>query len=46
VEALTKRAVTREERAENRLWSWWVTLVLSLSLLTVEWVGRKLAGLP
>jgi len=46
VEALTKRAVTREDRAENRLWQWWVTLVLVLSLLTVEWVGRKLAGLP
>ena len=46
VEALTKRVVTREERAENRLWQWWVTLVLVLSLLTVEWVGRKLAGLP
>jgi hypothetical protein len=46
VEALTKRVVTREERSENRLWQWWVTLVLVLSLLTVEWVGRKLAGLP
>jgi hypothetical protein len=46
VEALIKRATTHEERAENRLWQWWVTLVLVLSLLTVEWVGRKLAGLP
>jgi hypothetical protein len=46
VDALTKRAVVREERAENRLWQWWVTLVLVLSLLTVEWVGRKFAGLP
>ena len=46
VEALTKRMTTREDRAENRLWSWWVTLVVVLSLLTVEWVGRKLAGLP
>ena len=46
VEALTKRVITREDRAENRLWQWWVTLVLVLSLLTVEWVGRKLAGLP
>jgi hypothetical protein len=46
VEALTKRMVTREERSENRLWQWWVTLVLVLSLLTVEWVGRKLSGLP
>jgi hypothetical protein len=46
VEALTKRAVTREERAENRLWQWWVVLVVVLSLLTIEWVGRKFAGLP
>jgi len=46
VDALIKRAITREDRAENRLWQWWVTLVLVLSLLTVEWVGRKLAGLP
>ncbi len=46
VEALAKRAVTRERRAENRLWQWWVTLVLVLSLLTAEWVGRKFAGLP
>jgi hypothetical protein len=45
-EALTKRAITREDRAENRLWQWWVVLVLVLSLLTVEWVGRKFAGLP
>jgi hypothetical protein len=46
VEALTKRVVTREERSENRLWQWWATLLLVLVLLTVEWVGRKLAGLP
>ncbi|HEX5269247.1 MAG TPA: hypothetical protein VFW33_02105, partial [Gemmataceae bacterium] len=46
VEALTKRVVAREQHSENRLWQWWVTLVLVLSLLTVEWVGRKLAGLP
>jgi hypothetical protein len=46
VEALTKHMITREDRSENRLWSWWVTLVAVLSLLTVEWVGRKLAGLP
>jgi hypothetical protein len=46
VEALSKRAVVREERAENRLWQWWVMLVLVLSLLTAEWAGRKFAGLP
>jgi hypothetical protein len=46
VDALTKRAVLHEDRVENRLWQWWVTLVLALSLLTVEWVARKWAGLP
>lgn len=46
VEALTKRAVRHEERIENPLWQWWVVLVLVLSLLTLEWVGRKWAGLP
>ena len=28
------------------LWEWWPTLLLILGLLTVEWVGRKWAGLP
>jgi hypothetical protein len=46
LDALTRRAVRHEERVENRLWQWWVTLVLALGLLTVEWVGRKWAGLP
>ncbi len=46
VEALTKRAVRHEERVENPLWQWWVTLVVVLGLLTLEWVGRKWAGLP
>jgi hypothetical protein len=46
VEALTKRAVRHEERVENPLWQWWVVLVLVLTLLTLEWVGRKWAGLP
>jgi hypothetical protein len=31
---------------EHKLWQSWTTLVLVLLLLTVEWVGRKLAGLP
>jgi hypothetical protein len=43
---LTSRAVTRPEHAENRLWQWWPMLVLLLLLLTLEWVGRKWAGLP
>ncbi len=46
VDALTKRAVLHEDRVENRLWQWWVILVLALGLLTVEWVARKWAGLP
>jgi hypothetical protein len=31
---------------EHKLWQSWTTLVLVLVLLTLEWVGRKLAGLP
>jgi hypothetical protein len=31
---------------EYKLWQSWTTLVLVLLLLTLEWVGRKLAGLP
>jgi hypothetical protein len=31
---------------EHKLWQSWTTLVLVLLLLTLEWVGRKLAGLP
>ena len=46
VDLLTKRSVTRELRDERKLWQWWPTLVLFVVLLTVEWVGRKLAGLP
>jgi len=45
-ELLTRRSVTRQQHTENPLWQWWLTLVLLLALLTVEWVGRKLAGLP
>jgi len=31
---------------EHKLWQSWTTLMLVLLLLTLEWVGRKLAGLP
>jgi hypothetical protein len=31
---------------EHKLWQAWTTLMLVLLLLTCEWVGRKLAGLP
>src|SRR5262249_26486627 len=28
------------------LWEWWPTVLVIVGLLTVEWVGRKWAGLP
>jgi hypothetical protein len=31
---------------EHKLWQSWATLVIVLVLLTLEWVARKLAGLP
>jgi hypothetical protein len=31
---------------EYKLWQSWATLLIVLLLLTLEWVGRKLAGLP
>jgi hypothetical protein len=43
---LISRATTRPEHEDNRLWQWWPMLVLLLALLTLEWVGRKWAGLP
>jgi hypothetical protein len=42
--------VTRQPRQDMKLWQdeplVWVTLGILLTLLTVEWVSRKLAGLP
>jgi hypothetical protein len=46
VELLTARPPDRVERSEWGLWEEWGVLALFLGLLTVEWVGRKLAGLP
>jgi hypothetical protein len=50
VELLTRRVETRERRDEERLWQdpplVWVLLGAFLFLLTLEWGGRKLAGLP
>jgi hypothetical protein len=46
VELLAKKSVPHLERREQRLWQWWVLLVLVVGLLTLEWAGRKLAGLP
>ena len=46
IDLLGQKAITKTDNDETRLWQWWVTLVLILTLLTVEWAGRKLAGLP
>jgi hypothetical protein len=46
VELLTHQVAVRTEHAEVRLWQWWPTLALFLVLLTLEWVARKMAGLP
>ena len=47
---LVHQVVTRELREDDKLWQdaplVWVTLGLILLLLTGEWIGRKLAGLP
>jgi hypothetical protein len=43
---LAAQTVPYVEHYEQRLWQWWVVLVVVVSLLTLEWVGRKLAGLP
>ncbi|HYT93728.1 MAG TPA: hypothetical protein VEL76_33725 [Gemmataceae bacterium] len=47
---LVRQVELRERRDEQKLWEdmplVWVTLGVFLFLLTVEWVGRKLAGLP
>jgi len=43
---LKQRQATRTERAEMKLWRSWPTLFLFVALLTLEWAGRKWAGLP
>jgi hypothetical protein len=43
---LARQTVPYVEHYEQRLWQWWVVMVLVVSLLTLEWVARKLAGLP
>jgi hypothetical protein len=49
-ERLVCQVQMRELREDEKLWQdaplVWATLGLFLTLLTVEWVGRKLAGLP
>jgi hypothetical protein len=46
VKLLTRQSVPYVEHHEQRLWQWWVLLAVVVTLLTLEWAGRKLAGLP
>jgi hypothetical protein len=46
VKLLTKQSVPQVEHHEQRMWQWWGFLVAVVVLLTLEWAGRKLAGLP
>jgi hypothetical protein len=43
---LARQTVPYVEHHEQRLWQWWVMLAVIVSLLSLEWAGRKLAGLP
>jgi hypothetical protein len=45
-ELLILRSKPHTDHYAQRLWEWWVLLVLIVGLLTVEWVARKFAGLP
>jgi hypothetical protein len=50
VERLARQVVRQAKREPQRLWQdaplvWWF-LGIVLALLTLEWIGRKLAGLP
>jgi hypothetical protein len=46
VDLLKQQSITQVDRYEQPLHRWWPTLVLLIALLTLEWVGRKWAGLP
>jgi hypothetical protein len=46
VDLLVHQSVPYSERYEQKLWQWWVVLVLVLAFLTIEWTCRKWAGLP
>lgn len=46
VKVLEAKTITKPDPQKNHLWQWWPTLVLLLSLLTIEWVARKWVGLP
>ena len=43
---LVNQTIPHTERHEQKLWQWWVLLVLVLGFLTLEWAARKLVGLP
>ncbi len=43
---LVKKAIIHVERHDQKLYQWWGALALVVALLTMEWVGRKMAGLP
>jgi hypothetical protein len=43
---LAQQSVPVTEHHEQRFWQWWVLLATVVTLLTAEWVGRKLVGLP
>jgi hypothetical protein len=43
---LVKKSIPIAEHHEQRVYRWWVFLVLVVCLMTVEWVMRKWAGLP
>jgi hypothetical protein len=46
LQLLISRGKPHTDHYAQRLWEWWVFLVLIVALLTVEWVARKFAGLP
>ncbi len=46
LQLLMSRGKPHTDHYSQRLWEWWVLLVLIIGLLTVEWVARKFAGLP
>jgi hypothetical protein len=46
VDLLVAKATPKVEEHPQRLWDWWVTLVVVLALLSAEWITRKWVGLP
>lgn len=46
IDLLKSRTLTKDHRVETRLWESWWTLLLVVTLLTIEWGVRKWVGLP